>query len=393
MLLIFIQKNKRVIIIVGKVLIALALSLSIINIAQAPSITFEGFKNGKNSNNLINLNTQEEITTTEYLELENSSPKEITIIFAGDIMLSRTVNAKMEKYNDYSWPFLKIYRTLNEADLVVANLESPFLKNSSYQVLTGSFSFKANPTATLGLKLANLGLLSLANNHTLNQGKQGIIDTIEILEENEIKFVGAGLNEEEARKPAVINIKDYNFAFFGYAYPNDYSVATANKVGIANMDIEKMQNDINLLKNATNSPDFIIILMHAGNEYVVEPNWQQKEFARAAIDAGADLVVGHHPHWPQTFEFYKDKPIIYSLGNFVFDQMWSEETRQGLLLEAIWQNGIKSLKLIPTKIYNYGQVEILATSSEKTKILEKISANEDGIIIQERKIIKTKRNY
>jgi len=385
MLLDFIKKNKRIIIIIGTVLIALALSLSIINIAQAPSIKLERFKNGKNFNNLFDPRAQEELITTEYQEPETASTKEITIIFAGDIMLSRTVNAKMEQYNDYSWPFLKTYETINRADLVVANLESPFLQDSNYQVSTGSFSFKANPNSIFGLKLANLGLLSLANNHSLNQGKQGIIDTIEILEKNGIKFVGAGLNEEGARKPAIINIKGYNFAFFGYSYQNDYSVATTNRAGIANMDVKKMKNDINLIKNTTNSPDFIIILMHAGTEYVTEPNWQQKEFARAAIDAGADLVIGHHPHWPQIFEFYENKPIIYSLGNFVFDQMWSEETRQGLLLETTWQNGLKSLKFIPTKIYDYGQVEILATSSEKTKILEKIGANESGIIMDEKK--------
>ncbi len=371
--------NKKKLIFIISVLIISLFVFGLIKIVMAPA---NGIKTIF-SNQELNLSIPNNSPTLN--NLPKVQDQEITILFAGDIMLSRTVNAKMEKYNDYNWPFLKVHETLNKADLVVANLESPFLKNSSYQVLTGSFSFKANPLAIVGLKLANIGLLSLANNHTINQGRQGIIDTQEILKENKIKFVGAGLNEEEARKPEIINIKGYDFAFLGYSYPDDYSVATEKRAGTTNMDKEKMKNDINLLKTATSSPDFIIILMHAGTEYVTEPNWQQKEFARAAIDAGADLIVGHHPHWPQIFEFYQNKPIIYSLGNFVFDQMWSEETRQGLLLELTWQNGIKSLRLIPTKIYDYGQVEILATSSEKTKILEKIGSNDDGIIKNERK--------
>lgn len=313
--------------------------------------------------------------------------KELSIVFLGDIMLSRTVNSRMERYNDYNWPFLKVYNFLNQADLVVANLESPFLKDSNYQVLSGSFSFKANPLAVSGLKLANISLLSLANNHTINQGKKGIEDTIDILKENDIKYVGAGLNEEDARRAAIITINDARFAFLSYAYPEDYSLATENRAGIAGMNLDKMEKDVNDLKNSNEKPDLIIVLMHAGNEYVLEPNWQQKLFARKAIEVGADIVVGHHPHWPQVFEFYQEKPIIYSLGNFVFDQMWSEETRQGLLLKLVWQEGIKSLELIPSKIYDYGQVKILDKEIETEKIereniLKKIKANISGIIYE-----------
>lgn len=387
MLLDFLQKNKNRLVLILTALVVVFVIFGLVKIVMAPNNLIKEFFNSQEffQNNNSNHNDLGLDTTIKLPEIQD---QKITIIFTGDIMLSRTVNSKMEKYNDYSWPFLNIYETLSKADLVIGNLESPFLKNANYQVLTGSFSFKANPLSVAGLKLANFGLLSLANNHTINQGRQGIADTQEILKENGIKFVGAGLNEEGARKPVIINIKGYDFAFLGYAYPDDNSVATEKRAGIVNMDLEKMENDINLLKNATNTPDFIVILMHAGTEYVLKPNWQQKEFARTAIDAGADLVIGHHPHWPQIFEFYEDKPIIYSLGNFVFDQMWSEETRQGLLLELGWQNGIKSLKLIPTKVYDYGQVKILdetveIENKERLEILERIGVKDDGIILIE----------
>ncbi len=366
------KKQEKIIIISLIALIVFSLSFLTIKIAEAPSFFYENSKK------------EEKLTIKQELKpLPEASAREITLIFTGDIMLSRTVNAKMERYNDYNWPFLKIADFLNEADLVVGNLESPFLKDArSYEVLTGSFSFKANPLAIEGLKFANFGLFSLANNHTINQGQQGIIDTVDILKENGIKAVGAGLNEEEARRPAIITIEGYDFAFLAYAYPNDYSIASENRAGIANMDIEKMEKDIELLKTLENAPDFIVVLMHAGTEYVLEPNWQQKEFARSAISAGADMVVGHHPHWPQVFEFYEEKPIIYSLGNFVFDQMWSEETRQGLLLKMTWQNGIKALELIPTKIYDYGQVEVLEEGLESSNILKRIKAEDSGLIYE-----------
>lgn len=323
--------------------------------------------------------SKEEATVVEVEEVVEIK-KDKKIIFVGDIMLSRQVNTKMEKYEDYSWPFRKISDKLNEADFVVANLESPFLKNSkNYRVSTGSFSFKANPLAVAGLNLANIKVISLANNHTINQAKQGIIDTIEILEENDIAYSGAGINEDQARKAAIVKNDDDVFAFLSYAYPQDYSLATKNRHGLAGMDIDKMINDITELKK-DESIDLIAVLMHAGHEYVLEPNWQQKKFARAAIDAGADIVVGHHPHWPQIFEFYNEKPIIYSLGNFVFDQMWSLQTRQGLMLEMVWRDEIKELKLSPTKIFDYGQVELMEEGTEKINLLNKIKASEDGVI-------------
>lgn len=311
----------------------------------------------------------------------------ITIVFGGDVMLSRTVNSKIEQYNDYSWPFLKIIDYFKKADLSIINLESPFLKNSNYQVLSGSFSFKANPFSINGLIESGVDIVSLANNHTVNQGLQGIIDTMDILKENNISYTGAGINEEEARKPVIKNINSEIFAFLSYAYPNDYSIASKDNYGIVSMDEKKMTEDIKKLINRENKPDYIIILMHAGTEYVSQANWQQKEFAHLAIDSGASMVVGHHPHWPQEYEIYKNSPIIYSLGNLIFDQMWSNETRQGLILESTWQNGLKSLKLIPSKIYDYGQVKILDENiliekNEIDTILNNINAPLNGIIYE-----------
>ena len=306
-----------------------------------------------------------------------SDKRPVEFIFGGDVMLSRQVNSRMAKYNDYTWPFVKIADFLRSADLTMINLESPFIFANDYNVPTGSFMFKADPRALAGVLLAGIDLVSLANNHTLNQGQIGLKENFEILTGSDIKYIGAGNNEEEARRAEIVEIYGNKFAFLAYAYPDDSSVASETRAGIANMDIAKMQADVKKLKEAGN---IVIVNMHAGTEYVTEPNWQQEDFARAAIDAGAEAVIGHHPHWPQVYEFYQDKPIIYSLGNLVFDQMWSLETRQGLLAKFIWRDGWEKMELVPVKSYDYGQTEIISDEIERLSIFKKIGAPENGVI-------------
>lgn len=324
-----------------------------------------------------------------YLQMENNEvdinasylpaieKKPVVFIFGGDVMLSRQVNSRMVKYDDYAWPFLKIADFLRTADLTMINLESPFITVKDYFVPTGSFMFKANPRSIEGLILAGIDLVSLANNHSLNQGRVGLQESFNILNEAGLKYIGAGNNEAEARQAEIFEINGEKFALLAYAYPDDNSVATDDQAGIATMDIRDMQEDVRRLKE---EGSIVIVNMHAGIEYVTQPNWQQTDFARAAIEAGAEAVIGHHPHWPQVFEFYQDKPIIYSLGNLVFDQMWSLETRQGLFAKLTWRDGWEKIELIPIKIYDYGQPEIISDEAERFNILNKIGTDSSGII-------------
>jgi poly-gamma-glutamate synthesis protein (capsule biosynthesis protein) len=310
-------------------------------------------------------------------KLPETKTRPTTLLFGGDVMLSRHVNDKMEKYQDYSWPFLKIADYLNSADLTIINLESPFAEAKSYFVPTGSFMFKANPAAIAGLTISGVDLITLANNHSLNQGADGINETQKILTEAGIKAIGAGENEAAAHNPAIFTVNEKRFGFLSYAYPEDNSVAAADRTGIAGMDIDKMAEDITKLKTEA---DVIVILMHAGEEYTTKPNKQQIAFAHAAIDSGADLVIGHHPHWPQIWEYYQDKPIIYSLGNLIFDQMWSKETSLGLTVELSWDSGWQEIKFVPIKIRDYGQAEILEDGSEKDALFKNLGIPADGKI-------------
>jgi poly-gamma-glutamate synthesis protein (capsule biosynthesis protein) len=303
-------------------------------------------------------------------------PATTTLLFGGDVMLSRVVNQQSVKYDDWTWPFLKIADTMSSADLTIINLESPFTIGGNHLVKTGSFSFNADPASLAGLQLAGIDIVSLANNHTINQGKTGIADTQKLLTENDIAFTGAGLTEAEARTPVIKETNGVKIGFLAYAYPNDYSLATANTHGLAGMNIAKMTADVKNLKTQT---DLVVVMMHAGIEYVNKPNEQQKKFARASIDAGANLVIGHHPHWVQVTENYQGKPIIYSLGNLIFDQMWSKETQEGALAQIeIVNKKITGIKIIPISIKDYGQGE-LATGQIKQDILKRMGLANDLI--------------
>ncbi len=308
-------------------------------------------------------------------EEKTTEPKETTLIFGGDVMLSRTVGQKMEKYQDYTWPFKKIASLLSGADIAIINLESPLTYSGKYFVPSGSFSFNADPKSMQGLLLAGIDLAALANNHFGNQGISGMRDTFKILQEKGIAFVGAGNNSTEAHQPALIEKNGITFSFLNYGYPEDLYVASPSTPGIANMDLAEMKKDVELAKQKS---DAVIVMMHAGIEYINKPNSQQKEFAREAIDAGADLVIGHHPHWVQVTEIYQGKPIIYSLGNLIFDQMWSTETQQGALAKVTFQdNLISSIEIIPIRIKDYGQPEIISDEKEKKAILSRMElANE-----------------
>lgn len=289
--------------------------------------------------------------------LPANKKEDIILLFGGDVMLSRTVNAKMSTYNNYLWPLESIASTTAQADITAFNLESPFLKGANYNVPTGSFSFKANPDSVSSLVSAGADVLSLANNHIMNMGEKGLFDTIDILQTNNIMPIGAGTNLADAHAGTIIKRNHWRIGFLAYAYPDDSSVATETRPGIANMNLEELKKDIEALQPQV---DLIVVMMHAGVEYVSKPNAYQLEFAHAAIDDGADLVIGHHSHWLQSWEVYKGKPIFYSLGNLVFDQMWSPATSHGLLLRLNFKEDLSGqAEFIPISISDYGQAHII----------------------------------
>lgn len=311
--------------------------------------------------------------TAETAAKEKETPRkseEASLIAVGDISFSRSVE-KMTKSRGLDYPLLKIKGYLQGADIVFGNLETPLTPGR--EISTGEMIFRSNPGTETALKDAGFNLLSLANNHTMNFGTKGLEDTFKYLKQAGIEYVGAGENDQEAYQPVYVESNGIKFAFLAYQNPKIVPAsyrATASHAGTAFMDAEKMTGAV---KEAKQQADFIIVSMHAGDEYDDKTNDSQISFAHSAIDAGADLVIGHHPHVVQPLEKYKNKYIFYSLGNFIFDQMWSQETKRGLAIKIFFtKDKICGVSFLPVIIENYCQPRP-ADEKESKQILQRLN--------------------
>jgi len=258
----------------------------------------------------------------------------ITLLFLGDIMLNRGVEWYAKKHQNWKWPFLKIADYLKDADLVFANLESVISDKGTKQ---GSiYSFKASPKMMEGLLFAGIDVVSVANNHSLDYGIEALLDSGERLRQAGIIPVGAGKSAPEARAPALYDAGGTTVGILAYtALGSPFWQAKERTPGIAWIDsslLKQLKQDIEKTKQQA---DIIVVSFHFGEEYQTKPNAVQKLLSRTAIDAGAHLVIGHHPHVVQPVERYKHGWITYSLGNFVFDQGFSKETMQGMMLKVL----------------------------------------------------------
>lgn len=280
----------------------------------------------------------------------------------------------MIAHQDYKYPFLETAEFTASADLTIGNLETAITPGRPIQ--TGEMMFRADPAAVSGLTYAGFDILSLANNHTPNFGDIGLKNTFKYLHEAGIDYMGAGENYQAARQPVIKKVNDVTIAFLAYndsdVVPVDYQ-ATATDPGTVFLDTTIITEDV---KRAKKLVDLVIVTMHSGSEYQPLPNSRQKEYAHAAIDAGADLVIGHHPHVVQTVEKYQGKWIIYSLGNFVFDQMWSQATREGVIAEIqLEKTGVTDIEYYPVVIQDYSQPR-MAEGEEGERILERLGEYE-----------------
>jgi poly-gamma-glutamate synthesis protein (capsule biosynthesis protein) len=315
---------------------------------------------------------------------ENSQNSEISVIIVGDIMLDRGVELEIKKNNDWKWPFLEIADYLKNADVVFGNLEGP-ISNKGENV--GSiYSFRADPNVIEGLSYAGFDVLSLANNHTLDYGRLALEDTFSRLQNADISYVGGGINETEAKQVVINKINGTKIGFL--AYTNLCSSlwnADKNKAGINCISESDFENVGKEIQNAKSSVDVLIVSLHSGEEYVQTLTDFQTSFAKMAVDAGADIVVEGHPHVVQKNETYKNGYIFYSLGNFVFDQNFSEETMKGQMVKILIENKkIKKITPIDITINKDFQPELSNAVSGQTQETEsKINAETEKETVQE----------
>jgi poly-gamma-glutamate synthesis protein (capsule biosynthesis protein) len=272
-----------------------------------------------------------------------------TVAFVGDLMLSRSVGADLKASGDYDAPFAAFAPWLRSADLAFGNLETAITPGR--EIKPQEMMFRADAPVAAAMAWAGFDVVSLANNHTPNFGSTGLMDTFKVLKDAGVRYVGAGRDDFEAYQPAYLQANGLTFAFIAESdsdlAPKSYG-ATAQHPGTALFDLAKLKAAI---AEARGVADVVIFSMHSGREYTPTPSGRQRLFAHAAIDAGADLVIGHHAHVVQEMEVYGGKPIFYGLGNFIFDQTGFKDTQDALAVRAEWRGRtLERLELEPLRL-------------------------------------------
>jgi poly-gamma-glutamate capsule biosynthesis protein CapA/YwtB (metallophosphatase superfamily) len=280
------------------------------------------------------------------------------LVFAGDVMLSRGVEREIQAAGDPALPFRKMAPVLADADITFLNLESPFTDGKP--PLGGDLVFHANPDTIAGLLLAHVSIASTANNHARDCGPRGVEFTVSWLRSHGIETLGSSTSAEITHHGVILTRHGIRFGFLGYTYDQQNGNWNDIDSRIALANPATMVRDVQELRGRA---DVVIVSMHHGVEYMPRPSAAQVTFAHAAIDAGAQLVVGHHPHVVQPHERYHDGLIFYSLGNFIFDQYQRQNTQHGEVVQVSFAGrDITATRVIPVKITPTGpEMENMAT--------------------------------
>lgn len=286
----------------------------------------------------------------------------IKIMVGGDVMFGRYVERQIDTYGS-TWPFDEIAERLAAADLTLINLESPFSITGA-TTPDDSLILRGEPKGVDGLVKAGVDFAALANNHIPDMGYLGLSDTKSLLQSNKILYAGAGDTKQSAHQPAIFERGGQRIVVLSYTYGVNF-----DKTGVvyATTDAIAAKADIEALQDV----DIILAMVHFGQEYAATPSQRQRDFAHALIDAGANAVIGSHPHVPQPIETYKDRPIFYSLGNLVFDQEPGGNRDRSATSELTFKGpNLQRVKLHPYHIHNYGQPKWLSDGREYQEILE-----------------------
>jgi poly-gamma-glutamate synthesis protein (capsule biosynthesis protein) len=282
---------------------------------------------------------------------KSAQKQTITLSFVGDILLAGVAGQRMLEYGT-SYPLSQVAPILKRADITCGNLECALTgKEITRNVRVGQkqlFVFKTLPRFSQALVDGGINIVSVANNHSLNGGRSGLLDTMNALDKVNVKFIGAGRNASEYRQPKIIEVKGRKVGYLAYT---DIGGAEATKTqpGVATLknNVDQCLREISALKNKV---DIVVVVLHWGIEGTTSSSARQKTLARKFIDAGADVIIGAHPHRLQPVEKYHGKTIAYSLGNFVFDNPSVGSCKTGILEIKIEPNGSQIYKLIPCKI-------------------------------------------
>ncbi len=280
--------------------------------------------------------------------------KKIVILAVGDLMLDRYVGRAIEDKGGF-YPFENIARLLSGNDITIANLEGSFTDFPPRPLKPDNTFFTFDPDLVPVLKRTGFNVFNLANNHSLNFGERGLIQSKNYLTKSQLNYFGDPQNKTDIS--IIKEIRGIKIGFVGF---NELS----------GVNFENVAGKIRKIKSRA---DFVVVYTHWGNEYQTNFSKRQQEKAHIFVDAGANVVLGSHPHVIQPIEFYKGKLIFYSLGNFLFDQTFSKETQQGLAVGIVFDRREIDYYLFPTKIRNF-QAK-LTDGNERSLILKKLANN------------------
>jgi poly-gamma-glutamate capsule biosynthesis protein CapA/YwtB (metallophosphatase superfamily) len=274
---------------------------------------------------------------------------EITIGAVGDLMLGGRAEPMLTEFGP-DYPFAEVMPFLSKADVVVGNLESS-ISTRGAAVENKKFTLRAGSIAAQALKKAGIRVVSLANNHSMDFGPLALRDTLTALDDNDILYTGAGMDLGDARTPAYLKIKGRTIAFLSYSltFPLEF-FASAGRPGTAPGFSDFVRSDI---EKARPSADLLVVSFHWGAELMTAAKDYQIELGHKAIDWGADLVLGHHPHVLQEFEVYQGRFIAYSLGNFVFGSESNRTNASIILLLTFQGKSLSRVEVLPLDVNNY----------------------------------------
>jgi poly-gamma-glutamate synthesis protein (capsule biosynthesis protein) len=299
----------------------------------------------------------------------------MVVSLVGDVLLASGVGAAIAA-NGADYPWRETGRLLRYSDLTIANLECSVSERGD-PIPDKEYTFRAAPGSVQGAVNAGVDIFTLANNHVLDYGVDAFLDTMEILRQNNLRYVGAGAGEDEALRPVLLERGGFKIAVLGFTrvVPRTDWIAGKNRPGLASGYNEKL-----VLENvrwAAGQSDIIIVCVHWGQELVDYPGRAEINLAHRLVDAGADVVVGCHPHVLQGVEIYRDKLIAYSLGNFIFTSSSARAAREGAILQVVFNSGGESTaKIIPT--YITSGTTIILRGSDRKRVLSRLSGLSAG---------------
>lgn len=327
---------------------------------------------------------EEDTAGNNNYEKDAEEADSVTIAFAGDILFDpdyAMMATMLQRGGDITNGITpELLAEMQSVDIMMVNNEFPY-SDRGEPIPEKAFTFRAKPAYVSYLEEMGVDIVSLANNHAYDYGEEALLDTLQTLQNAQIPYVGAGVNIEEASKPVYFDINDMKIAFISATQIErldnpDTKGATTTSPGVFRcLNGEKL---LQTVTEAKEESDFVIVYVHWGTENEEETDWLQEKQAPELVEAGADLIIGDHPHILQRIELIQGVPVIYSLGNFWFN---SRPIDTGMVKVTLFDGKLQSFQFIPCLQSNCRTT--LLTGQEKVRVLDEMRRMSVGVQIDD----------